>query len=232
LLRPSKVLSKAQARSLIRELVKDESMKIWSDSSLDVLTQLTIDEQWGEVLLDQAPYLNSQVDILAPITPGYLDLRTISAGGQLTQRFYRIQKVTLNNQEYSLAHSEDVAFVTTSTTEIVAPRFSYLMLGSQLYLFPLNISFGSSVEFRYSFIPPSFTSLHESDIVQWPDGYENAYAFESAARALLRSDATLAGNYHNLAQESQRNLSSAIARMSPGPITPHMVDTPISWGSV
>lgn len=225
-------LQKAQARSLIRTLVKDQNKDSWSDSALDVLTQTTIDEMYGEIL-DQQPYLNSQLDVVsAPlIAPGLVDTRVQGVGtGQLTQRMYRLQKVTLANQEYTQAHAEDIAMSPTTTTEIVAPRFSYQFFGYNLYLFPLSVSINA--EMRYSFLPAEYNTVPETTNVTWPDGFENVFIFETSARAMLGFDAALAGSYHALAESVRSKMNYALARTSPGPMVPHLIDTPISWGAI
>lgn len=225
-------LTKGQARSVIRALMKDEDKQFWSDTALDVLTQTTLDELFSE-LLDQAPLLDSQIDVLSSLTsPGYIDLRTVAAGGALSQRLYRLQKVTRDNQEYSFAHVEDISMVSTSTSEITAPRFAYAQFGNLLYLFPLSITITQNLELRYSYLPPSFTSQLDGDTVQWPDGFESVFTFEAAARALLSQNADLAASYHALAEAAKTKMNAAISKQYPGPVMPHLYDTPITWGAI
>ena len=79
------LLTRLQARTLIQELIDDTAAKLWTAPNLDILTEATLDELWGE-LLDQFAWLRStESGALTPVAPGTINLTTA-----LT-RFYRVQ---------------------------------------------------------------------------------------------------------------------------------------------
>lgn len=206
------MLTKAQARSAIREAIDDLNAKRWSDAALDALISRTIDGLWNDVL-EQAPWSLSQHQEPLVTAPGYVDLRQTVMGGQLTQRFFRLQNVVRDGTTYKEANPRDV---TRENDEIVsAPHNRYTIFGNQLWLFPLSVT--ANVELDYSFLPASFTSLAESGFVPWPDGYDDAYIYSVARRGFAKGDAESITQATELASEAVNKLKAAIKKSSTGP---------------
>src|SRR5258706_5800106 len=93
-------LTKAQYRSMTRQYLDDPNAKLWSDGFIDLAIQLVLDDLWTD-MLDQSAFLTSQLHTLNTLhSPGYIDLRLTTSGGDLTQRFYRVQLVKAAERVY------------------------------------------------------------------------------------------------------------------------------------
>lgn len=204
---------------MIRALLPDAEKQAIHDSVLDVATQLVIDELSGEIL-DEAPWYVSVLETPGTITaPGYIALST------LAQRFYRMQKVTRDSQEFGVSSPHDV--VTFDNVDVTSPRYTYAVMGSQLWLFPLDTTL--NVELRYSYLPAAFTTLADTDVVPWPDGFDSAYVHEAVAR--LTGDVNWTNKQHAIAQAAFDRLKSRVRREYVGPGVMQVADSPITWGS-
>lgn len=226
-------LTKAEARSAIREVVDDPQGKFWSDSALDVLVARVLDDLWSE-LLEVAPWLTSQLQTFTAaqlIAPGYLDLRLTTNGGQLAQRFFRVQRLIRDQREYESIQElqQKWRVVVQDDIEVSAPRFAYTLQGNQLWIHPLALD--SAVELRYSFLPVPYTSLTEGYEVPWADGYDSSYIYEAAARAVVKGDSENMSQFKQLAGENFEKLKSACSRSMVGAQRMQTVDDGAWWGS-
>lgn len=222
------MLTKAQARQEIREAIDDPQGKRWSDSALDNLTSRTLDALWSEVL-DMAPWILTQFETPVPTSPGYLDMRTFGNGGQFSQRLYRIQKVTRNEQTLRPVDQRDVVLSEDGLSGVVVPDASYTQFGSQLWSFPLDMT--QDVQVYYNFLPTAYRDLADDTTVPWPDGYEDAFIYGTARRAFAKGDAESIEQATALYSESMALLRNAVKKLAIGPMTPFVVDTPIDWGT-
>lgn len=226
-------LTKAQARTAIREAIDDAEGTRWADAALDVLTSRVLDSLWSD-LLEIAPWLTSQLQIFTAsqiIAPGYLDLRLTTNGGQLAQRFYRVQRLIRDQREYESLQELQTKYrvVVEADAEVTAPRFAYQVQANQLWIHPLAVDTG--VELRYSFLPVPYTSLTEGYEVPWAEGYDDAYIFETAARCFLKGDAEDMRAYKTLASESLERLKQACSKSMIGALRMQMDNDAQWWGA-
>src|ERR1043166_2382811 len=159
------MLTKAQYRTITRQYLDDPSAKRWSDANLDLVITFVLDDIWCD-MLDTAPYLTCMYQQIGlPLrAPGYVDLRQTVNGGDLTQRFYRLQQLIADGRHYFAKEPRDFLMVANQQTGDVSTiqastgveqRFSYQFIGDQLWLHPLgNVT--TFVEMRYSFRPMQF----------------------------------------------------------------------------
>lgn len=226
-------LTKAQARTAIRDALDDAEGARWSDTELDTLTSRTLDALWSD-LLEISPWLTSQLHTFTAnqlVAPGYLDLRLTTNGGQLTQRFFRVQRLIRDSHEYESLQELQVKYrvVVEGDEEITAPRFAYEVQGNQLWIHPLALDTG--VELRYAYLPTSYTAITDGSEVPWAEGYDDAYIFETAARALVKGDAEDPRAYKQLAQESMERLKQACSKQMIGASRMQMDNDAAWWGS-
>lgn len=216
-------LTRAQARSLIRELIDDTAAKLWSDANLDILTEGGIDILWGE-LLDHKPWLRSiESAALTPAAPGTVDTAT-----QLT-RFYRVQQVARDGMAYTEADPKDVLVV--AGQQITAPSRTWVMLDSSLHLFPYDTA--ANIYVRYSSRPTAYTGLaNDNTVVSWPDGYHMAYVYDAASRALEKGDREKSDTFRARAADEMARLRAYLRTVSVGPRLPWTPDGAEAWGSV
>lgn len=233
-------LTKLQVRTAVREYIDDPGAKTWSDAALDVVIQMTADGLWGDIL-DSASYWNSfYQQVLSPYhAPGYIDLRTTTDGGDLTNRLYRIQKFIADGREYFAKDSRDFLLTAASTvgiTTVSAPveqNFAYEILGDQLWFHPLGLTATPGfVELRYSYRPPSYGSLASGDPVPFVDGCEHALVLTAAANAMHRGDQEDPGKFLALAYDARTKLFNTIRRKYHGPMVPFAVSNPIEMGGI
>jgi hypothetical protein len=223
-------ITKTNARTMVRQFIDDPDAARWTDGNLDLLITLTLDDLWGE-LLDFAPMALSQLDELTSFTsPGYIDLRLTGSGGDLSQRFYRVQSVVRNTRAYTEMRHHDVLLEDNDVqASNVGTNYHYIVQADRIHLFPYSTT--DAVELRYSFLPPEFTSLAGGDTVIWPDGYDAAFLHESAARALIKGDVEDPGQHRLVAHNIMERCREAISRNSAGPTTMLLTSHPHEWGS-
>src|SRR6266850_400191 len=219
-------LTKTQARDLIRQVIDDPQAAMWSDANLDLLTEITLDEMWGEIF-SYSPWLKTQLDTIASITsPGFLDLRTVANGGALSQRFHRLHSVVRAGRTLTKYDPRDS--IVEANKEIYAPQDSYTFLGDQLWIFPLATS--GNVEIRYAFKPAGFTTLSAGTPVIWPDGHDSAYVFEVASRALVKGDREDNRTVLTTAAKAWDRLIEVIRKRQIGPNVPWANDSQHEFG--
>ena len=215
-------LTKAQARSLVREFIDDSAAKLWSDANLDIVIQGTLDILWGE-LMDFAPWLRStQTAALAPTTPGLLTVSSV------TTRLHRFQDISRNNQSYRQANPKDVNM--EGSTVVSAPDNTWIQMGDVLYLFPLSTT--QDVYIRYSSWPTEFGTLLSGDSVEWPDGYHLAYVYDAAARAMEKGDREKSDTFRQRAADELARLRAFLRKRGVGPVMPYMDRDSMEWGSI
>jgi len=215
------MLTKAQARALTREWLDDPNAKRWSDLRIDLAIQLCIDDLWTD-LLDMQPNLTSQLHtITSLVSPGYIDLRLTTVGGQLTQRFYRVQHVTRDGREYRWADPRDIAIASNGV--IAGPELTYYVQGDLLWLFPLDTS--TPVELRYSFKPTPFTAMTDGMNIPFPEGSESAYVLAASALTMAKGGEEDFGPLATLAQQSRDRCYAAIRRQYHGMSVPYSTGT-------
>lgn len=221
-------LTKAEARSQVREFIDDPSATRWSDTSLDRQIAAVLDDLWSD-MLDAQSNLTSQLQTFVLITsPGYIDLRLATQGGALSQRFYRVQHVVRDEREYRPIDDRDMLIQNNSA--IVGPDFTYFVQGDQLWLFPLDADL--DVELRYSFRPTLFTALTNGTNVPFPEGSENAYVYAAAASAFAKGGVEDNIQMLRLAEEARMRLISSIRRQYRGMTVPFSTDGQASFGGI
>lgn len=215
-------LLKSEARDLIRAIIDDPNQKMWTDARLDILTQTVLDSRWAKIL-ERSPWETSQLDTLTPTSPGFIDLSTAP-----TKRFHRIQSVVRDGQAYRKADHRNV--VIQNNQVVVAKDFTYLFLGSQLWLFPLSVS--PNVELRYAYKPTKYTSYANGTAVEFPDGAEDAYVFEVSWRAMMKGNRQAAEQFKVAANEALDDLFTQMKSKTIGPNTPFNMMSSIEAGGV
>ncbi len=234
-------LTKITVRSAIQQMIDDPNGKRWAPSAVDQLIELVMDDIWSDIL-DVASYINSAYQqITLPLhAPGYIDLRLLAYGGDLTNRFYRLQQVICNGRQYSPCDPRDYLMSATSATGDVssiseqngiAPQFTYQFLGSQLWLHPLGGQTGEFVELRYNYRPTAFTELGDTDIVDMPEGSFRALINLSAGEAMMKGNAEDGVALMKVGEVARQKLMNSIRRQYHGMTVPFMADTSWSWGS-
>lgn len=220
-------LTKAQSRTLIKQLMDDPDSKRWSATNLDFLTQVTLDSLWGKIL-QFAPWATSQLDtIAAAATPGYIDLRNVPPG-QLSKRFHRLQSVTREGIVYSPADGKELVIEDNSLLTSHQRRFH--VIGNQLWLFPLTTT--PETEVRYSYKPQLYTTLGENDAVDWPEGHESAFVFQVAGRALFKGSAEDGLALIRIGLEDFADLQYDLSHQQLGPVVMSAYDDgAVSFGS-
>lgn len=225
-------LTKAQVRSAVRQMIDDPSAKRWSDANLDQSITFVLDDLWGD-LLDCAPYINSQYQqIPLPLhPPGFIDLRLTDFGGDLINRFYRLQQCIADGRHYFCKDPRDYLMVASANTGDVTTiqastgveqRFSFQFLGEQLWLHPLgNVT--TFVELRYNFKPIEFTKMTDGLPIALPEGNDNCLIMLSAAQALTKGNAEEAQQFFQMGSQAKDKMINSIRRQYHGmtqPFTP------------
>lgn len=233
-------LTKAQVRSQVRQMIDDPNAKRWTDPSLDALIEGVHDDLYSD-MLDVAGYFNSQYQqISLPLhAPGYIDLRQTIYGGDLTQRFYRLQQCIADGRHYFAKDPRDylmvaAAPITGGVADIradtgVEQRFSFQFLGNQLWLHPLG-QLTTLVELRYSYKPQAFTSLTNGYIVDMPEGSYRALINLCAAEGLQKGNAEDANNFRAMGEDARQKLLNSIRRQYHGATQVWTGDGSNSWG--
>lgn len=199
---------------MVRQWLDDPNAVRWSDANLDMVIQLVIDDLWTD-LLDMNPQLTSQLHTFTTVnTPGYIDLRQTTHGGDLTQRFYRVHEggVVRGSRQYVPREPSDT--VIEEDTGIVYESYTYYVQGDFLWLFPLSTS--DQVELRYSYKPTQYTSLTDGMVVPFPEGHELAYVLTAAALAMPKGAAEDPSTLQMMADKAVHKLLAAVRRQTHG----------------
>jgi hypothetical protein len=169
-------------------------------------------------------------------TPGYIDLRLTINGGDLTQRFYRLQQLVADGRHYFAKDPRDYLLTAstntgdTSTVKAdVEQRFSYQFLGDQLWLHPLG-SVSTFVEMRYSFKPISFTQLTDGQNVPFPEGSEHCAMLLAAADTMIKGNAEEAGQMFSVGEAARQRMINSIKRQYHGMTIPFTPSNQTEWG--
>ncbi len=217
-------LTKLESRTLIQQLIDDPSAARWTAANLDVLSSIALDKFWAELLIE-APWIRSTLETVTPLnTPGFIN---IAAGGDLTDRFFRVQKLTREGTEYSPGMQKD--FVIEDAAFLAQHRRQYFRIGDQLWLSPLTLT--PEVEIHYSSRPATYDSIADGATVVWPDGHEEAWIYGVAFRALGKGAAEESTLFKEIAEDAMRLCRASVKKLFPGPIPITTTDDPVSWGS-
>lgn len=227
------MLTKAQFRTMVRAYIDDPSGKRWDTASLDIAIQMVLDDLWSD-LLDQNTYLTSQLHtITSLISPGYIDLRLTTQGGQLTQRMYRIQSVKSNQRIYYPKDPRDILLTAGDLGVVVSSAFTWTVYGDQLWLFNGNTAFGDApVDLRYSFRPTPYTSMSEGSTILFPEGSESAGVLTAAASTMSKGSVEDNNQMLALAEKSRQRMLNAVRKQSFGPIQPYVAGEPQEMGGI
>lgn len=225
-------LTKLQTRTAVRQYIDDPDASRWTDGNLDILIRMVMDGLWQEIL-DTSSYWNSQYDqVEYPFNaPGYIDLRTVADGGDLTQRIYRLQQFISNGRVYQPKDPRDYLLTATvfgaglaNIQAVVEEHGTFQFLGDQLWFHPLGLSAGGTspafVELRYSFLPPVFTGLADGNAISFPDGFEHALVLNAAAYALPKAEAEDASQLRLMAGIEKQKLLNFVRRRYHGMTVP------------
>jgi hypothetical protein len=221
-------------------MIDDPNSKRLTDSQLDAVIEGVHDDLYGDIL-DQAAYFNSQYQQIGiPLrAPGYIDLRLTTYGGDLTQRFYRLQQCIADGRHYFAKDPRDylmVAKVQDGTVTSIAAdagveqRFTFQFLGNQLWLHPLG-QVTTFVELRYNYKPVPFTQLTNGTIVDMPEGSNRALINLSAAEALPKGNAEDAAQFRAMGAEARDKMLNSIRRQYHGATQIYEGSNSWGWGS-
>lgn len=217
-------ITKTQAIGFVRDILDDPFGQVHVDTDITLLISATIDEMWSDIL-DVSPFYRARQDTITAVNS--IDLRTVTAGGDLTNRLYRVFDVIRDNKSLLQVHPLDV--LRTNAAEIVSPDSSYYILGDTLVMFPVKTA---NVEILYSYRPDAFSSLGTNDPVDWPDGHEMAFVYEAAARAMVWGDREDNEKIREMASLSWNRLISMVRRRTGVPIQPRDTQSAQSWGGI
>ena len=226
--------TKANLRIAIQQMIDDPNAARWTAPNLDALTERTHDELWAE-LHEIQPWLTSQLDTFTAaqlLAPGKIDIRVTGDGaGQLSKRFFRVQRLIRDRREYDEFHelSQKARIVVAAGLEISAPQFTYFVQGTEIWIHPLTVT--SDVELRYAYLPTAYQTLAEGATVEWPSGYEAALINEVAARALVKGDAEDMRQMKVLANEAFDRCKNALSRRMIHAQRMQAPDDAIHWGA-
>jgi len=217
-------VTRGEATTLVRELIDDRTATgRWPTASLNLLATTTLDELYDD-LMEAAPNWRRTVEEPTVASPGYVDLTGT------TERFVSVIKngVVRGGIRYSPITPSQV--IMEDNAVVSAPDNTYVIWGDQLWLFPLATT---TVELTYLSRPTSWADLaDDGQTVVWPSGYDSAYVFEIAARAMIKGAAEEPNEFRAVADRAMARCLRRIKKQYPGPVVVEHVDSPLEWGSI
>lgn len=199
------LLTKTQVREAVRQAIDDPSDQRWTDANLDILIGMVGDVLWSAIL-DSFEFATSQSDTVTPAAGGKIDVTV--AGALLSQRFYRVQKVT---------RVSDLKEAQPKVFKEVVPQLSYYMLGKNIVTDPA-VTGSNSVTVEYSYLPTNFNSLASDGTSlpsEYPEGHEMALVYLASAAAIIKGDAENMGQIGRMADMAVTAMLTHIARRYP-----------------
>lgn len=203
------MLTKGEAREIVRELVDDPSGERWGDRVLDVYIGTVLDDLWSQ-LLTMAPYSNWAV-ATPPVVDGVADL------DELPERFFRILQVKSDGR---------VLHPVTAKSADLDSRSTYSLRGLSL------MAAVEEVEVAYSYLPQRYSDLEQDAMVEWPDGMETAYLHEVAGRMLTKGGAEDPSVHLQIASRSLQQTMALVQRRYPAPITIEATTSAVHFGGI
>lgn len=222
-------------------MIDDPSAKRWSDGNLDQVITFVLDDLWGDIL-DIAPYMLSQYQQIGlPLhAPGYIDLRLTDYGGDLINRFYKLQQLIADGRHYFCKDPRDYLMVASTQTGDVSTirastgveqRFSFQFLGDQIWLHPLgNVT--TFVEIRYNYKPIEFTRMTDGLPISLPEGNDNCLIMLASAQALTKGNVEEASQFMNLGLQAKEKMMNSIRRQYHGPTVPFTPSNAWEFGGI
>jgi hypothetical protein len=227
-------MTKDNATTLIQQFMDDSGIR-WSStgspSNLDLALDGLYDSFWAEIMVD-APYIRSTREVIAVASvaaPGYLD--TSEAGGLLTERLFRVQKLYRNAREYSPELPSEFVIDQTGNSLLVGSTDRYFFMGDELWMTPFDSS-SEDVDLRYSHFPTAWNSIATGGTaIEWPDGHELAFVTRAAAALMAKGSVESVSELERLADRLWQSMMAAVKRKYPGPQTISGHETARSFGS-
>jgi hypothetical protein len=224
------MLTKAQVRTQVQQMMDDPSAVQWSAANLDILIDGVFDAGWRDIL-EVNPWANSQHETLTSTdltSPGYFDESDLTppTGGRihmmqlLTRAGYQLQPIT----------PERVVIEDNAVTARDASLNSYFKLGTEYWMFPLDAT--TDVEVRYSYLPQGFNASADGSALVWPESHVSALIFEAAGRALMKGAREDSNSLLGMAQAMWGKMLDDAGKSYPGPVVPFYADSPLDWGGM
>ena len=227
-------LTQLQSKTLIAQFMDDASNSRWSDtgspSNLELAAAKIYDQGWSE-LLDEAPWIRSTRQVITAATftdPGFIDT---AVGGDLTGRFYRVQKILRAGREITPEMIDAFVIDQANDDLIVGVSDHYWFIGDQLWLSPLDDS-DESMDIRYSSLPADYAALPDGTAISWPEGHELAFVYRAAYELMGKGSVEETAELRSNAERSWKSVLRYVRRRYPGPRIMLASGDPLNWGSV
>ena len=226
-------LTQLQSKTLIQQWMDDASNTRWSDtgtpSNFELAAAKIYDQGWSE-LLDEAPWARSTRQVITAATftdPGYIDT---AVGGDLTGRFFRVQKIFRGGREYSPEMIDEFVIDQANDSIIVGVGDHYFFIGDQLWLTPLDDS-NEAMDIRYSSLPADYAGLTDGGAISWPEGHELAFVYRAAYELMGKGNVEETEELRSNAKQSWKQVLRYVRRRYPGPRVMRASGDPLDWGS-
>lgn len=221
------MITRAQLLSEVRQLLDAVTSQRWLDTSLARYAGLQMRRDWAEILKENRYYRWAERN--PTLTDGTFDVSALTVGAQAAiEHFYRILTVRgQDGEEFVQSDGVDFAFGAGGTVQSQLRR--WWREGDRIRITPQNHS--GLLRVYVNHYPALVHELGDNDTVKYPDGYEMALAWGTAALAFSKGNAETDGTaeFQVLAREMRRDMLEDIGRDSIKPRAIEPVDSPLEW---
>jgi hypothetical protein len=198
------------------------------------IMQLVWQREWKRILNANRHYRMNKV---TPTTDaaGFIPVSALTTGaGNAVRHFYRVLTWVFNNYQYKTGTQEEWAL---GQNQGVAPRIYFLSdNGTAPAFMQLPVATNTTFDGVGSFIwvnwfPQNFVNYADGDVVDFPDGYEEIVAIESAAALLAKGGAEIqaTNDLKRIAEEFRSEMLQDIARETGKAMRVQFEDTSAMW---
>jgi hypothetical protein len=228
--------TRAQLRTQIQRLGDFSGSARWDATAggeIDQMAGYVFGREWGRLLNANRHYRTNKVQPISDAN-GRIPVSAFSTGtGDSAKNFYRILTFVRNNYQYKMGTVEEWALGEGTG---VAPRV-YVYEGQTVLFLPKETNFDFSTDPKGSFIwvnwrPARVDQLSGDGVsVDFPDGYEQLLALETAAMLLTKGGAEVdtTAQFRVLAEQMRADMLQDVARSTAKAQRFQFEDTAAMW---
>lgn len=198
-----------------------------SGGEVDQRTGIVFDREWRRIL-NANKYYRWGERTATTDSQGRVALTdlTSSAGTNDVERVYRVFGVMANNRVYEEVTFDDVPMGTRNNYA----SFVWYRVGDYIQLLPVDASIEATIWVNHLPCRPDLLAA-DTDIVNFPDGYEDVVAYDTASLLLSKGGAETgaASELAALAEMLRQDMLQDFARFSTKPSRFKSDDSPGDW---
>ena len=216
-------MTKAAIIAAARERADAVRSSRWDDADLGVMLGMLHWTEYAHILNANNTYKMRTV-ATSPDSDGVI---LKSALSDATRFFYRVLTLKIGNRYFTpIAYSDAPSPAYSS----YGSAFGWYERGDGIQIVPVSTE---SAEVTVNYRPKRASALEDTDVVDFPDGYEHILIYGLAGEMRLKggSETDAANDMYRRAQVLREDMLQDLRRLSVRPTIMQAMDDPADWGS-